>query len=136
MIFVRSLKENLVLLSAILKFFFFSYMKKPYLQYNCRCEACLCSVLGSLSAACDPASGQCSCRPGYTGHKCNICPDGGGERHGGCEQGHLGFILKISYAKLYAKKMHMSFTLCLSFPRVILHCKKGYKYSRSQPGSH
>jgi hypothetical protein len=84
------------------------------IPYICRCEACLCSVLGSLGAACDPASGQCSCRPGYTGHKCNICPDGGGERHGGCGQGPSGFIHRFSYAKLFAIKMYMSFTLCLS----------------------
>ncbi len=46
------------------------------------CEACLCSVLGSLGPACDPASGQCSCRPGYTGHKCNICPGGQAQKFG------------------------------------------------------
>jgi hypothetical protein len=46
------------------------------------CEACLCSVLGSLGPACDPASGQCSCRPGYTGHKCNICPGGHAQKFG------------------------------------------------------
>ncbi len=82
----------------------------------CRCEACLCSVLGSLGAACDPASGECSCRPGYTGHKCNICPDGGAERHGGCGQGSWGI-----HAKLFATKKFTPFVieLCfLCFPRV------------------
>ncbi len=91
----------------MLKFLNLFYEKKTFsILYICRCEACLCSVLGSVGPACDPASGQCSCRPGYTGHKCNICPDGGGERHGGCGQGPWGFIYMVSYAKLFAKKIH------------------------------
>ena len=30
-----------------------------------------------MTQVCDRSSGQCSCRPGFAGHKCNICPGGG-----------------------------------------------------------
>jgi hypothetical protein len=108
----------------------------PIYHTSYRCEACLCSVLGSLGPSCDPASGQCSCRSGYTGHKCNICPDGGGERHGGCGQGPWGFIHTFFLCKIICEdNPHpLSFTFCLSFPRAIIHCKKGYKFSPSPVG--
>lgn len=38
--------------------------------------ACHCSPEGSLHAACDPRSGQCSCRPRVTGLRCDMCVPG------------------------------------------------------------
>lgn len=38
--------------------------------------ACHCSPEGSLHAACDPHSGQCSCRPRVTGLRCDVCVPG------------------------------------------------------------
>lgn len=38
--------------------------------------ACHCSAEGSLHAACDPRSGQCSCRPRVTGLRCDTCVPG------------------------------------------------------------
>lgn len=38
--------------------------------------ACHCSPEGSLHAACDPHSGQCSCRPRVTGLRCDMCVPG------------------------------------------------------------
>lgn len=38
--------------------------------------ACHCSADGSLHAACDPRSGQCSCRPRVTGLRCDACVPG------------------------------------------------------------
>ena len=39
-----------------------------------QCSPCLCSPLGSASSSCTRASGQCRCREGHRGHKCDICP--------------------------------------------------------------
>lgn len=38
--------------------------------------ACHCSADGSLHAACDPRSGQCSCRPRVMGLRCDACVPG------------------------------------------------------------
>ena len=37
---------------------------------------CGCSDVGSESSACDAQTGECACKPGFRGDKCNICPDG------------------------------------------------------------
>ncbi|KAJ8688469.1 hypothetical protein QAD02_024264 [Eretmocerus hayati] len=37
---------------------------------------CNCNRLGSLSDTCDPESGQCQCRPGVGGTKCDRCMPG------------------------------------------------------------
>ena len=39
-----------------------------------KCHPCLCSKIGSLSKACHRGSGQCTCKEGHSGHKCDICP--------------------------------------------------------------
>ncbi|KAL0163679.1 hypothetical protein M9458_039432, partial [Cirrhinus mrigala] len=42
-----------------------------------RCEECKCDPYGAFPTACDPHSGQCQCRPGASGLKCDQCM----ERH-------------------------------------------------------
>uniref|UniRef100_A0A8C4UYU5 Laminin subunit alpha-2 n=1 Tax=Falco tinnunculus TaxID=100819 RepID=A0A8C4UYU5_FALTI len=37
------------------------------------CQECECDRYGSLPVPCDPATGQCTCRPGFTGWKCVGC---------------------------------------------------------------
>ena len=37
------------------------------------CPACTCDVTGSLSDRCDDVTGQCSCRPGVGGLRCDVC---------------------------------------------------------------
>ncbi|XP_016000014.2 agrin isoform X2 [Rousettus aegyptiacus] len=37
---------------------------------------CQCNTHGSYSGTCDPATGQCSCRPGVGGLKCDRCEPG------------------------------------------------------------
>ena len=36
-------------------------------------SACQCNVLGSLSNECDSYSGQCKCKPYFTGKYCEQC---------------------------------------------------------------
>jgi len=40
------------------------------------CAACNCNSLGSLRQDCEQMTGRCVCRPGVTGQKCNLCPNG------------------------------------------------------------
>uniref|UniRef100_A0A8C2J0V6 Laminin subunit alpha 2 n=1 Tax=Cyprinus carpio TaxID=7962 RepID=A0A8C2J0V6_CYPCA len=42
-----------------------------------RCEECKCDAYGAFPTVCDPRSGQCQCRPGASGLKCDQCM----ERH-------------------------------------------------------
>ncbi|XP_078110555.1 agrin isoform X2 [Sander vitreus] len=39
-------------------------------------STCQCNVYGSYKGTCDPASGQCSCKPGVGGQKCDRCEPG------------------------------------------------------------
>ncbi len=38
--------------------------------------ACHCNVFGSVRDDCEQMTGRCVCKPGVTGSKCNICPNG------------------------------------------------------------
>ncbi|XP_065195755.1 laminin subunit alpha-1-like, partial [Sycon ciliatum] len=44
---------------------------------NETCQACYCSVAGSVSSVCANGAGICQCRPGYTGDKCDSCTSPG-----------------------------------------------------------
>ena len=58
-------------------------LSRPHLRYSefnsvlifmfCECSACDCNVYGSLSMFCGSSSGQCQCRRGYDGKKCDEC---------------------------------------------------------------
>lgn len=37
---------------------------------------CQCNPLGSQGATCDPVTGQCSCKPGVGGLRCDRCEPG------------------------------------------------------------
>ncbi len=51
------------------------------------CTPCLCDPLGSSSSECHPLTGQCTCRPGVTGLKCDQClPGFTGLSSNGCGQ--------------------------------------------------
>ncbi|MGH0121147.1 UNVERIFIED_CONTAM: hypothetical protein FKN15_046392 [Acipenser sinensis] len=39
-------------------------------------STCLCNPYGSYGGTCDPSSGQCSCKPGLGGQKCDRCEPG------------------------------------------------------------
>ncbi|KAI3380176.1 hypothetical protein SNEBB_007236 [Seison nebaliae] len=40
------------------------------------CQACECHAIGSKSPICDTSNGQCPCKVGVTGRKCNMCKPG------------------------------------------------------------
>lgn len=45
--------------------------------YLCSCPGkCHCNQYGSYGGMCDPATGQCSCKPGVGGLKCDRCEPG------------------------------------------------------------
>uniref|UniRef100_A0A3P8SG21 Agrin n=1 Tax=Amphiprion percula TaxID=161767 RepID=A0A3P8SG21_AMPPE len=39
-------------------------------------STCQCNIYGSYKGTCDPATGQCSCKPGVGGQKCDRCEPG------------------------------------------------------------
>ncbi|XP_043919018.1 agrin isoform X3 [Protopterus annectens] len=51
------------------------------------CTPCNCVSVGSIRDDCDQMTGQCSCRPGVTGMKCNQCPDDSKLGMDGCDKG-------------------------------------------------
>lgn len=46
--------------------------------------ACKCNKIGSARNDCEQMSGKCSCKPGYKGIKCDLCPDGSTVEYYGC----------------------------------------------------
>jgi len=60
---------------------------------------CKCSKIGSASPDCDPDTGRCKCKVGFSGEKCEICPDGSISNSSGCSTSNLTLKLKtISYS--------------------------------------
>lgn len=48
------------------------------------CLDCGCTVMGSLKGKCDEFTGKCQCKSGFSGDKCEICPDGSKALLDGC----------------------------------------------------
>ena len=48
------------------------------------CLDCGCSVMGSEKGKCDAYIGKCQCKTGFSGDKCEICPDGSQASLDGC----------------------------------------------------
>ncbi|OQV23620.1 Laminin subunit alpha-2 [Hypsibius exemplaris] len=48
------------------------------------CQACDCSPFGSEHSDCNRQNGQCVCKPGYEGKKCDRCASGFGQISEGC----------------------------------------------------
>ena len=39
------------------------------------CEECACDMVGSLSETCNEFDGQCECKDGFGGRKCDQCQE-------------------------------------------------------------
>lgn len=49
------------------------YFGNPLATINGTCESCNCHLDGVIEDGCEPSTGQCFCKEGVTGLKCNIC---------------------------------------------------------------
>ncbi|KFV61349.1 Laminin subunit beta-3, partial [Dryobates pubescens] len=56
-----------------------------------RCTECDCDFQGTEAVGCDKSSGQCLCRPGVTGARCDRCQRGHCSTYPGCELCHPCF---------------------------------------------
>lgn len=72
---------------TLLIFFFESNMNIPYKLFFI---ACNCSVQGSENEICDVTSGQCQCKPSFTGRACDRCGSGFGNVTAGCKECECG----------------------------------------------
>lgn len=80
-----------------------SYWGLPKIsEGNKGCIPCDCNVLGSMRDDCEQTTGRCTCRPGITGQKCNICPNGRQLDSNGCAD--LMFSDRLNQALTCADK--------------------------------
>ena len=59
--------------------------------------ACDCSPYGSVRTDCEQMSGKCICKPGISGERCNICPDGSPVTPKGCNGCKIRFLIHSQY---------------------------------------
>lgn len=55
------------------------------------CQPCTCSQASSVDNDCDTATGQCHCRPGFTGRDCTECDPAAATTGPGCSVCVAGF---------------------------------------------
>uniref|UniRef100_A0AAR2J0D6 Basement membrane-specific heparan sulfate proteoglycan core protein n=1 Tax=Pygocentrus nattereri TaxID=42514 RepID=A0AAR2J0D6_PYGNA len=81
-----------------------------------RCEECKCDVVGAWPVPCDTRTGQCQCRPGATGLKCDRCM----ERHVSCDDDCAGLLIR-DMDKLLRLISSANLTLPLPPPYKVLY---------------
>lgn len=65
------------------------------LQRDCLPLDCGCAIMGSDKGKCDSYTGKCTCKPGFSGDKCEICPDGSASTPlDGCPNSNFFYTLK------------------------------------------
>ncbi|XP_046866451.1 laminin subunit alpha-1 isoform X2 [Drosophila willistoni] len=82
------------------------YFGNPMMYPNSSCQACQCNSDGIRAEGCDAETGQCYCREGVTGLKCNKCL---AERHHlvetGCRVCDNCTLLLMDYVELIGHKL-------------------------------
>lgn len=88
------LKFFLVLILKIELYFQFGYA-----NVSLGCEPCNCNTNGSIQTFCDTHTGQCPCKMGVEGLKCDECSDGFFGLLDGCQGKYKNydFFSKIKY---------------------------------------
>ncbi|XP_054660088.1 laminin subunit beta-3 isoform X2 [Grus americana] len=64
---------------------------RHYRDVRVGCTECDCDFQGTEDVGCDKTTGQCLCRPGVTGHRCDQCQRGHCSTYPGCELCHPCF---------------------------------------------
>uniref|UniRef100_A0A8C3KXC9 Laminin subunit beta 3 n=1 Tax=Calidris pygmaea TaxID=425635 RepID=A0A8C3KXC9_9CHAR len=64
---------------------------RHYGDVRAGCTECDCDFQGTENVGCDKTTGQCLCRPGVTGPRCDQCQRGHCSTYPGCEQCHPCF---------------------------------------------
>ncbi|NWI49903.1 LAMB3 protein, partial [Calyptomena viridis] len=64
---------------------------RHYRDVRVGCTECDCDFQGTEEVGCDKATGQCLCRPGVTGHRCDQCQRGHCNTYPECELCHPCF---------------------------------------------
>ncbi|XP_023158823.1 laminin subunit alpha-1 isoform X2 [Ceratitis capitata] len=82
------------------------YFGNPLAYPNSTCQPCNCNMDGSANDDCDSQTGQCQCRSGVTGLKCDRCI---AERHHledrGCRICDNCTLLLLDYVELISNKL-------------------------------
>ena len=95
-------------------------------QPSVGCAPCLCSAVGSTGPNCELGSGQCSCRPEYTGHKCNICPGGHVQKYGQL-YGNTGSFTEIRGVVQENGELYRNMGSCKEIRGVVQKHRKLYR---------
>ncbi|KAI8051159.1 hypothetical protein BDF22DRAFT_91744 [Syncephalis plumigaleata] len=83
-----------------------------------RCQLCQCDKTGSEGSGCKSYTGQCQCRPGFTGPQCNRCKPGAGHFPfctAGCdchEQGTRRCLNRLNVCECHEGFMGSKCNLC------------------------
>uniref|UniRef100_A0A8B9LMM9 Basement membrane-specific heparan sulfate proteoglycan core protein n=1 Tax=Astyanax mexicanus TaxID=7994 RepID=A0A8B9LMM9_ASTMX len=59
-----------------------------------KCEECKCDVVGAWPVLCDTHTGQCQCRPGATGLKCDHCMEKHVSERDSCDDDCAGLLIR------------------------------------------
>ncbi|KAG1925040.1 Laminin-like protein epi-1, partial [Pimephales promelas] len=88
-----------------------------------RCEECKCDAYGAFPAVCDARSGQCQCRPGASGRKCDRCMERhvcGPEGIVSCDDDCAGLLIR-DMERLLRLIGSVNLTLPLPLPYKVLY---------------
>lgn len=94
---ISSLPKKSLMLLKLKKLFLFSFSMAQFgfADIVLGCASCDCNQNGSIGAFCDTHTGQCPCKLGVEGLKCDSCADEFYGHSNGC-QGNLLNIIHVN----------------------------------------